>query len=178
MEKWHTVALKYVTEYAKTRRVPKQHNVVVRAYSIACCPVVCGACCVWSTLARFIACPFQCIANGPQSSCSNNPCTAGTDACISLCLHETLRDVELPVLHVSMSSDEISLALKLVDALLDIFKENLTIFEKFHYDIVENVVSPLATTQVERLTVIPSNARKTLLSIKSHLESREMSLVS
>jgi len=182
-EKWYGIALKYATDYARTRRVPKQHNVIVRAYSLACCPLVCGACCIWSTLARFVACPCQCICNDPRSCCSNNSCTDGTDACMGLCIHETLRNIELPIFRQSeeMSRTEIAELMKLVDALLEIFedpkkniedpKKNIE-FEKFHYDITENVVAPLSSTLgILPTTVFPSNAREILLRIRNHFES-------
>jgi hypothetical protein len=43
-------------------------------YSMACSP-----CYIWSIIMRVLACPVQCICNGPPYMCSNNYCTNTTD---------------------------------------------------------------------------------------------------
>lgn len=45
-------------------------------------PIFCSPCIVWSTVWRILACPFQCLGNGPGFCCSNNGCTTGTDLCL------------------------------------------------------------------------------------------------
>lgn len=45
---------------------------------------VCLPCILWSTVFRVIACPFQCIINGPSFLCSDNVMTDESDTCVSI----------------------------------------------------------------------------------------------
>lgn len=71
-----------IREATACRGAPHKQNIFNRVGGYVCCPVWCGACCLWSTVFRFFACPFQCICNGPPFLCSNNHCTTVTDSCI------------------------------------------------------------------------------------------------
>ena len=66
-----------------TGEPPFAHGVAWRASSWAMIPCWCGGCCLWSTLWRVAACPVMCCLHGPGASCSDNGCTACSDACIA-----------------------------------------------------------------------------------------------
>lgn len=53
------------------------------AYILA--PIACLPCIGYSLFWRVVACPFQCLGKGPGACCSDNGCTLGSDASISLC---------------------------------------------------------------------------------------------
>lgn len=183
---WYDVARRYSVEYSTTGKIPKQNNILIRSYSLACCPVLCSPCIVWSFLARFILFPYQICCNGPQASCSNNSCSFIPDLCIQSCINETLRDMDLPLLHghdnlenTRMSREEFTGLKNLVDALLEIFKEDLHIYQKCHYDITHNVVTPLIVQTFADISwtipMTPSNSRENLKRFKVYVESIEKS---
>lgn len=67
-----------------------EHNCLIRT----CVPtILCSGCIAWSTMVRFLACPFQCIINGPSYMCSNNHCTDISDKCISSTCDEFSKEV-------------------------------------------------------------------------------------
>jgi hypothetical protein len=65
-----------------TGEAPLVHGVAWRASSWTLMPCWCGACCLWSTCWRFMACPFMCACKGASYMCSNNGCTDMTDSLI------------------------------------------------------------------------------------------------
>ena len=75
--------LRIAGEVVRTGELPFAHGVIWRASSWAMIPCWCGGCCIWSTLWRVAACPVMCCLHGPGASCSDNGCTACSDACIA-----------------------------------------------------------------------------------------------
>ena len=74
--------LRVTASIVATGERPYVHGAVRRAASWCAMPVWCGACCIWSTFWRAVACPVMCMCKGAGFACSNNGCTDGTDACI------------------------------------------------------------------------------------------------
>ena len=61
---------------------PCVHGVAWRTSLLACMPLICAPCCLWSLCCRFVACPYVCLRKGSRSICSNNCCTDPTDSVI------------------------------------------------------------------------------------------------
>lgn len=76
---------------------PHVHSTLRRGTYLACFPLSCGPCIIWSTLWRLVLCPVQCAFNGPAYMCSNSGCTNMCDDMIASYLHETSRRVSLPI---------------------------------------------------------------------------------
>lgn len=81
---WIHDCLSIVDAFDSGSRLPKKQHGGVRAAGTVACPLACGICCAWSTLARLVACPCMCVCRGPGFACSDNRCTRLTDDCVAV----------------------------------------------------------------------------------------------
>jgi hypothetical protein len=132
-----------------------------RACLLASCPLVCAPCGIWSCFWRALACPIQCVVNGPWFMCADNSCTAFTDVCISSHVEEIDRVVEfVPFDAEKASKEDVETALKLAAKLMLEFADGGGAFGSMHYVLCETVVRPLTGT----LLTVPATAHEVLVA--------------
>ena len=129
-------------------KFPKKLGTSNRIVGWICCPICCATCCCWSTTWRFIACPFQCIANGAAFACSDNGCTSITDKIIADCM-KGLNETTGPIKAASVqdlktaSRDQMNRMLQILNDLDSMFA---IVLMHNRYDICEKLVAPLMIT--------------------------------
>jgi hypothetical protein len=145
--------------------MPKRYNIGQRAGSVACAPLMCLPCCVWSLLWRCLACPIQCCVHGVSYACSDNGCTAITDACVAGWFDAFTESRKLARLSecVDFSSakvDDVQSLLKAIDEVAALFPTEAQ-YLRTHYALVKNVVDPMIGRDV-----LPSNAVVSLAHVR------------
>ena len=150
----------------RTGSAPRAISQATRVTLMACCPIACGACCMWSTLCRVVACPVQCCVNGCAFACSNNGCTAPTDSAISTYWKAIDGRMQLQELHLDAfeTRDELSALLFTLDELLREFKDVRTACTRTHYALAEVLVRPLTADARGSMPVYASTLLETLMS--------------
>ena len=172
IEVWSDQMLAMMEHIEKKLNPPFVMSSPSRICCYVACPLVCGSCCIWSTIWRIFACPFMCIANGCHSICSNNGCTNVTDACIDgylknikgVIVLQSFPKIKLNEQNVSNVSNVSNIQnKKFIDAIhkLDaIF--NVTKYGTLHYKLLEYVVEPLLQNNTATVVFLPGNVRTLL----------------
>ena len=150
----------------RTGIAPRSISHATRVTMMACCPIACGACCMWSTLCRVVACPVQCCVNGCAFACSNNGCTAPTDAAISTYWKAFDGRMELQELRLDdfETRDELTALMFTLDELLIEFKDARTACTSMHYALAEVLVRPLTADARGSMPVYASTLLGELMS--------------
>lgn len=129
---------------------PYSYRAPGRYCGALCTGVCCFPCVTWSALWRLVACPFQCILNGPGAMCSNNPLTSLSDRLVEAQCHQVYSRRKFPALAFkSLSSEERDRFLRVVDrvdALIKAAIKDGTM--RLAYELCDAYVEPLCTVSV------------------------------
>lgn len=139
------------------------------------CPLACGACCLWSTIWRVLACPCVCAMHGPGACCSNNGCTDGTDDCICACVTELERTpLKLGRFTGQASTESTDDLVKTIEKVLCKFqKKTDEAYTIVHYTLFDTIVVPLVESFCENENVSgsgPANADELLKRVLAKLK--------
>lgn len=154
-----------LTKYiVKTGNHPYKNNVSKRIGSHILCGITCMPCYIWSIIMRMIACPVQCMCNGPAFMCSNNHCTTITDSCIGKYIKEIDKKIQFSEININkLNSKELAKVLLLAEYLIDIF--SVRQFNITHYILCDVIIKPLTSTPhvLPNTTIVILNIFKELI---------------
>lgn len=151
--------------------VPDENSGAHKAAMYVGFPLFCLPCFVWSILFRCIACPCQCMWNGPWASCSDNGCTTIPDVCIGQCDERINRKVSFAEFFDmdadGYSASDINVAFQLSVKLLEQFHGRNS-FDRVHYNLTDVVVRPL----VNMPTIMPGSVENALINLQFFLAKK------
>ena len=158
-------------------KMPYVHGSAKRTAKLASCAVCCAPCCAWSALCRVLCCPIACFKNGAMGMCSDNGCTAPTDASIAACVKDANEMERIERFPFAMGAEDLKLLLGPVALLREHFRDRKT-FDRREYALAECVVAPLVETvllqrgivSISRI-VLPRSAGEVLTQAESHLHN-------
>lgn len=167
---WAPIILSYVDSFEKNGSPPYQYSLKDRAVGGACCPLVCGLCCIWSTLWRGACCVCQCYRGEPI--CSGNGCTTFCDLCVFTCVESLTKAFVLPTLVIPriLTPQDQRAFLDVVARLQKTFT-NLPDghYSTMHYKLAIDVVMPMMSLVGDGRVPVPADVMAILAKIKTKL---------
>ena len=173
MVAWTRTVDTYVDHMVRHGKAPPAHGAFNRCLRWTIFPVCTAPCFVWSFVWRLVACPYQCVCNGPYAAGGNNCCTNCSDVFIGSCINENTARAEAPTAAppttlASASLAELIRIRKIVDNLL--LHENTGGCWKLH-DVSDSLIKHLGTlntddTRYSALTKLRLSINKEILKLK------------